>query len=109
MFLLPRNRRLPVNFRYAPFATEIAQRGNMSRRADKRYGSRDLDIEIQGLRALFPYRRRVITSFEGTLYVGAAASARETRHWRPMTVRSTLTLTLLTSCPGSYSRDMLDV
>ena len=25
------NRRLPVNFRYAPLATEIARRGNMSR------------------------------------------------------------------------------
>ena len=25
------NRRLPVNFRYAPFATEIARRCNMSR------------------------------------------------------------------------------
>ena len=26
------DRRLPVNFRYAPFATEIARRFNMSRR-----------------------------------------------------------------------------
>ena len=29
--------------------------------ANKGHGSRDLDIEIQGLRALSPYRRRVIT------------------------------------------------
>jgi hypothetical protein len=36
--------------------------------------------------------------------------ARETRHWRPMMVRSTLlTLTLLTSCLSPHSPDMLGI
>ena len=42
------NRRLPVNFRYALLATEIARRCNMSRRAKMRRGARSFDHLVGG-------------------------------------------------------------
>jgi hypothetical protein len=41
------NRRLPVNFRYALLATEIARRCNMSRRANRRHFALQHIGEIQ--------------------------------------------------------------